>query len=176
MKKKKKQNVKTAIPDAGLFISELADLLRREGHDATAQQFRKYEKGGIFQSSKIETNNYRFYTPTEQDKIRTVYLLKLIGFPLRKIRHFFSLKEQIMRSPLLEDKEVTTKEGDIGYRKGLAADSDKNSAAYQRFSLLIEDFSLLCDEINEKLSKMRTIVDRGVQKISAIKADIKKKR
>ena len=151
----------------GFLISEMVDFLIRKGfYDATAQQLRKYEAQGLFKPLASKENKYRYYTPIIKDDVVLTYTLRLIGFPLRRTKAFLDLKRQILENPLFEDQEKEFDSNLIGYVRKLRRGISKDGAQYQRLKALVEKYLSACDEIREKLDKIRKVAEDGLQLVN----------
>lgn len=147
------------LPDAGLLISEVVEYLRNLGFDTTAQQLRKYEIAGLYKAVQRD-NKYRVYTSSVCDRVLTIYELKLIGFSPRKIRTFFDLEKKILNSPLFISRQIEDKKTkDVGWARELSPDVDVNDTRYQRLLMDIRQFNSMCDDIQNKVDKLRHTLD-----------------
>jgi DNA-binding transcriptional MerR regulator len=155
----------TRMPREGYLRSEVTEVLSREGYDISAEQLRKYEAYGLFSPVKMD-NKYRLYTQDVLERIRRVCWLKIIGLPLRRIKEFLELEDQLLESSLLIKKEIGINRdtGEKQYIKELPpleVIKESRGVEYRRFFNDAQKYISMCDEINERLGKTANILGQA---------------
>lgn len=80
-----------------LSISEMAGI-----HKISRQTLIYYDKIGLFKPDIVETNGYRYYSPSQIPKLREICFLRSIDMPLEEIRKHNEYNSSVSSIELLE--------------------------------------------------------------------------
>lgn len=129
-------------------ISEVVELLRREGFNVEAHKLRDYEKKELLKPTRVESSEQRRYNGADIRQLRRILLFLFVGFSLKKIKKMYEAEKELFdsvqqyrerRDNSIESKELQNR----GTRMHLAA-------------LRLNDFY---DEVKERIQNLRNILN-----------------
>jgi DNA-binding transcriptional MerR regulator len=171
-----RKSKKSDIPDGvGLLISDVVETVRLKGYPINAQQIREYENRDRLFSSIRTSGNYREYTSDLVDKIIFIRRLELADFSKKRIKEFFSLREQIKAHPAIvvnQEWDETIKEA--VFVSKLSVEARQGSTEYLRIQILIKRYIAFCEEIKERFESIKKIMDEGIKDIVSCKNGVER--
>ena len=164
----------SAVSKDGHFIAEVVNSLRDKGYGATPQQLRDYEKYGLLTSEKTK-GKFRVYNNAAVERIMFIYDMKLTGMSWREMKAFCMTEGKVFDDNLINESKVWDQEKTrYNITRAVKSFLNKETSNNRQIIMLIKNHNSSCDEIKNRLLKVRDIVEDGLNRIALHKINFPK--